>query len=272
MPILRPDFHARYGPRALILGGSEGTGAAFAEELAAAGFALALVARRQDALDATAAAIRARHGVPVACHRLDLASPDAPDRLAALVAQIDPGLVVYNAGATHGVGLFLDQPVARALDLVRLNCMGTVAVAHAALSRMKARGRGGLILVSSMSAMAGSGYVAAYAATKSFDLLLAEGLHWEMRRVGVDVMCAVLTLTDTPAMARSGMAIDADPAMQAMDPADVAAAALPQLGHRAVWFAVGDEAAAAMRAAPREALSDAMSRASARLWDIAVDP
>lgn len=267
-----PDgFLERYGPRALILGGSEGIGASFADALAAAGLDITLVARSAQSLEATAARLRERHGGKVDVHLLDLTGPDVEAAAAALFASQDFGLVVYNAGATHGAGLFLDQPVDKALNLVRLNCAGPVIFAHHALTAMRTRGRGGLILVSSMSGMAGSGYVAGYAASKSFEITLAEGLHWEMARDGVDVMCAVATLTDTPAMRRSGLQLDADPNFVAMDADAVALGALRNLGVAVVWFAAGEETAQALRAAPRRALTDSMSRTSARLYGFAPD-
>ncbi len=264
-------FLERYGPRALILGGSEGIGAAFAERLAAQGFGLTLVSRSAAKLDVVANDLRTRHGADVITHALDLTSPEAIKRAGEIVGGGEFGLVIYNAGAAHGVGLFLDQPLQRALDLVALNCTTTTAFAHHALAPMRARGKGGMILVSSMSGLVGAGYVAAYAASKSFEMTLCEGLHWEMARDGVDVMCAVASLTDTPAMARSGMILDADANYTPMTSDEVARGALASLGQQAVWFAVGDEAAAAIRSAPRPTMSDAMSRTSARLWGIEVD-
>lgn len=276
MSAILPDggddgFLDRYGPRALILGGSEGIGASFADRLAARGFALTLVARREKALEETAAGLRERHGVDVATSILDLTDPDIAARAGEIIAGDSFGLVIYNAGATHGAGLFLDRPLKGALDLVALNCVGPVAFAHHALRPMRERGRGGLILLSSMSGLAGAGYVATYAASKSFDIILAEGLHWEMARSGVDVLCAVATLTDTPAMVRSGMLLDANPDYVAMDPGVVAEGALANLGKKPVWFAAGEEAGQALRsAADRPALSDRMSRTSAGLYGIAV--
>lgn len=264
------DFLERYGPRALILGGSEGIGAGFAELLAGYGLDLTLVARSAETLQRTAAELTARHQVDIDVRRLDLTGPGIEEQAAAILDAHEYGLVIYNAGATHGVGLFLESPVEKALNLVRLNCIGPVVFAHRALGQMRARGRGGLILLSSMSAMAGAGYVATYAATKSFEMILAEGLHWELGREGVDVLCVVAGLTDTPAMARSGMAADYA-GMTAMNSNDVAAGGLAQLGRAPVWFAVGDAAAEGMRQVKRVDLTDAMSRSSAALWGIDVE-
>jgi hypothetical protein len=95
-----------------------------------------------------------------------------------------------------------------------------------------------------------------------------EGLHWELSRDGVDVMCLVATLTDTPAMARSGIVLDADPQFTPMNPDAVVDGALANLGHTPLWFAAGGEVAQAIRATPRAALTEAMSRSSAKLWGI----
>ncbi len=264
---LLSGFVERYGPRALILGGSEGIGLALAEKLAAAGLDLTLVARSAPALEEAAQAIRQGHAVDVETLILDLTGADVQTRAAQIIAAHEYGLVIYNAGATHGVGLFLDQPVDRALTLARLNCTGPIAFAHPALMAMRGRGRGGLLLISSMSGMVGSGYVAAYAASKSFEIVLAEGLHWELARDGVDVMCAVATLTDTPAMRRSGM-VEVD-GLVPMDSATFAHNALAALGSAPVWYAVGDAAVEAMRAVPRIASTAHTSIISAQLWGIA---
>lgn len=265
--MVEQSFFEKYGPRALILGGSEGIGASFADELAAKGFDLTLIARNSSRLDGAAQKVRGEHKVDVDTHAIDLTGPDAGDRLAEIIASHDYGLVVYNAGAAHGGCLFLDQPLQNSLNMVALNCTGPITVAYHALKPMRERGRGGLILLSSMSALAGSGFVAAYSATKSFDLVFAESLHWEMARDGVDVLCVVASLTDTPAMVRSGMKLDAAPEYVAMDPADLAQGGLAALGQQPVWFAT-PEAAKAIAEAPREATTDHMSRASAMLYGI----
>lgn len=262
------DFLKRYGPRALILGGSEGIGASFAEILAAKGFGVTLAARSKGPLEEAAAKIRAAYKVDVQTRVLDLTGPDVATAADEILNSGEYGLVVYNAGATHGVGLFLDQPVESALNLVRLNCYGPVIFAHRFLTRMRERGRGGYIMLSSMSAMSGAGYVATYSGVKSFEINLAEGLNWELKKHGVDVLCAVAGLTDTPAMARSGMIIDGSTGFTPMKSEDVASGALAALGQGPVWFAPGADAAAAMRAAPRDQLIETMSQASAALWGL----
>jgi short-subunit dehydrogenase len=259
----------KYGPAALVLGGSEGIGREFAEQLAAAGLELVLVARNRAPLEAAAAQLRAAHGVRVTNYARDLAGAELEAFADEILARHDVGLVICNAGATHGVGPFLDAPLGQALHLVRLNCLAPLIFAHKTLTQRRARGAG-LIMVSSMSGVCGSGLVATYAATKAFEIALCEGLHWELGREGIDVLCAVAGLTDTPAMRRSGLSFSAAAAKGyvAMNAADVARGALEQLGRAAVWYAVGEAAALALRQMPRAQLTVVMSEASAALYNV----
>lgn len=266
------EIAKKYGPVALVLGGSEGIGRQFAEALGAAGMELVLVARSSGPLEQAAAQIRAAHGVRVTICARDLTAGEPAALADELLAAHDVGLVICNAGATHGVGPFLEQPLENALQLVRLNCLVPLSFAHRALGRRRGRGGAGLILVSSMSGLCGSGLVAAYAAAKAFEIALAEGLHWELGREGIDVLCAVAGLTDTPAMRRSGLSFSAaaQKGYMAMNAADVARGALEQLGRTAVWYAVGEATASALRQMPRPQLTVAMSEASAAMYNVAL--
>lgn len=220
---MRADFADRYGPWAVIAGASEGIGACFARRIAAAGVHPVLVARNEAKLRALAADLPVESRVAA----VDLTAPDVLDALAPAFDGIDVGLLVYNAGAMHGTGLFVDRPVEDALHLVNLNCRTVVQLTHALGGAMAARRRGGIVLMTSMAGAAGSGYTAVYAATKSFDLVLAEGLWMELGQYGVDVIAVPAGLTDTPAMRRSGIISDDG---GAMDPDVVAATALDALG------------------------------------------
>lgn len=219
----------RYGPCALILGGSEGIGAAFAEQLAAEGLDLVLVARRPGPLEASAQALRDAYRVDVRTAIVDLTADDMERRLVDATDGREIGLVVYNAGATHGVPEFLDGTVEERLSLVHLNCVGPVRVAHRFGGAMVRRGRGGLIFLTSMSGVCGAARTATYSATKAFDLVLAEGLWAEWGPKGVDVLALVAGATRTPAMESSGARIGSEE-FPGMDPADVAREGLAAIG------------------------------------------
>ena len=99
---------ARYGAWAVIAGGSDGTGAAFAHEIAAAGLNILLVARRKALLDSLAAELRATYGVEVRSLVQDLNAPDAALQMAHATEGLEVGLYVSNAGAESGGHAFLD--------------------------------------------------------------------------------------------------------------------------------------------------------------------
>lgn len=142
----------RYGPWAIIAGGSDGIGSAFAHALAARGMNVVLVARRKAVLEATADDIRATHGVEVATVSLDLTAPGALADLQRETAGLEPGLFVYNAGGDDYSAAFLDKELATHLQLVQRNCVSVLEAAYRFGGPMVARGRGALVLVTSGAA------------------------------------------------------------------------------------------------------------------------
>jgi NADP-dependent 3-hydroxy acid dehydrogenase YdfG len=167
-------FLNRYGPWALVAGASEGIGEAFARELARRGLNLVLVARRSGPLEAAAREIAGVAKVQVRCLPLDLGRADAAAALAEELADLDVGLVVYNA-ALAPVGEFLQIPLDEQLAAIDVNVRGPLSVARDFGQRMAARGSGGIVLLSSLTAFQGSPFIATYGATKSFLLALARG-------------------------------------------------------------------------------------------------
>ncbi len=223
---MRHSIGERYGPWALIAGGSEGIGLEFARLLAAEGVNLLLIARREEPLVSAREQIIREFSVEVHCRTLDLSSPSLEGELDAVLGDIEVGLLVYNAGATHGAGLFLDEPLDKSRRLVSLNCDAPVVLCHRLGGEMRRRGRGGILLMSSMSGLTGGAYIATYTASKSFDIVLAESLWAELKPCGIDVLGLIAGATDTPAMRDSGVMLGDS----AMSPADVAAEGLAALG------------------------------------------
>jgi uncharacterized protein len=220
------DFRRKYGPWALVAGASEGIGAAFAEELAARGLDVILVARRAEPLAALAAQLRAAHGVEVRTASVDLGAPSVLDDVRRASAGLEIGLLVYNA-AVSLIGPFLDQPLADKLRAIDVNCRGPLILADELGRAMARRGRGGIVLMTSLAGTQGTPYVTTYAATKAFDLVLAEGLWDELREHGVDVLGCRAGATRTPAYERSNPAPGPAPVMDARP---VAVKALDALG------------------------------------------
>jgi len=223
-------FADRYGPWAVVAGASDGTGAEFARQLAGRGVDVVLVARRRELLEQLAAELAVSSRVVV----LDLAVEGAAAELAEATADLEVGLLVFNAGADDHAEPFLDQTLEQLGALVRRNCTTVMEACHRFGGPMVERGRGGMVLLSSGAAWAGSSLVATYGATKAFDLVLAEGLWAEWHDHGVDVLGLVLGATDTPALRRL-LATHGGDLGPLADPSEVVAEALDHLGDGPTW-------------------------------------
>lgn len=225
------DFAERYGPWAVVAGASEGIGASFSKKLAERGLNLVLVARRAAPLEDLAAELRHKHGVEVKVEPLDLGSPDAVTGMREATEGVDVGLMVYNA-AYSPIGAFLDIDVEEHLKAVDVNVYGPLRLSHYFGRRFVARGKGGIILMSSMSGFQGTAMVANYAATKAYDMVLAEGLWYELQQQGVDVLACVAGATLTPNYESSTDRIPTKGLALPMRPDDVTEQALRDLSQR----------------------------------------
>lgn len=218
-------FRDTYGPWALVAGASEGLGACFARAAAARGLHPILVARREDPLDAIADELRHDHGVEPLIVPLDLAREDAWPTLRDAIGARAVGLLIYNA-ATIPRGRFLDHDREELCRALYVNCRGPLVLTRELGARMAARGRGGIVLVTSLAGLQGTPLFAAYGATKAFEQTLAEALWDELGRDGVDVLACCAGATRTPGF------VESDPRgrVPVMEPADVVAEALAALG------------------------------------------
>ena len=179
------------GKWALVTGASAGIGKALADELALGGANLVLTARRQDRLQSLAADLRARHKIQTEVVIADLTQPAAPEEIFHFTQnkKLEIGLLVNNAGFGQ-FGEFHTVTPDRLLEMVQVNCGAVVHLTRLYLPIMAARRSGDVLIVASTAAFQAVPYVATYAATKVFDLFLAEGLAEEMKPYGVRV-CAL---------------------------------------------------------------------------------
>lgn len=221
----RDDFAARYGAWAAVAGASEGLGAAFAESLAARGANLLLVARRAGRLSELARRIEAERGVRVRALALDLADPGLPAALVEAAGDLEIGVAVYNA-AYSPIGRFLEVELAELVRVVDVNVRAPVAFVRTLAPAMATRGRGAVVLMSSLAGLQGSPRIATYAASKAFALILAEGLFGELRERGIDVIASCAGAIRTPGYA----ARSERDAPGTLDPAEVAEQTLSALG------------------------------------------
>lgn len=215
-------FATRFGPWALVTGASDGIGREMARSLAQRGLNLILVARREDALVGLAAELSVRTEiVPV-----DLGSEAGVAQVLAAAADKEVGLMAQAAGFGTSGG-FLSIDPAEELQMLDVNCRAVVSLLHGLAPAMTARGRGGIILFSSLVAFQGVPRAATYAATKAFNQVLAEGLRLELGPAGVEV------LATAPGPVDSGFGARADMRMSgALSPEVVAEGTLRALGRR----------------------------------------
>jgi len=197
-----PSFLERYGPAALVTGAAQGIGRAFADAIAARGLAVHLLDVQPEPVARAADEVAARFGVHAHPVVVDLSRRDCLDAVRAAVPVDEIGLVVCNA-AIGQEGPFLDEPLDALHRAIDVNCRAAVSLAHGFGGEMARRGRGGLILLASGTALQGSPRYVSYAATKAFNLVLGESLFYELRDHGVDVLAFVPGPTNTPGLRRS---------------------------------------------------------------------
>jgi short-subunit dehydrogenase len=197
-----PSFRDRYGSWGVITGASDGTGAAYARQLASLGLNLVLIARNAKPLAALAAELTRAHGVETRIATIDLYQPDAGARVLAAAEGLEIGLYISNAGADCNGSRFLNAPLEAWKQLINRNVLAVVEAAYGFAKPMCERGRGGIILMSSGVALGGQPGVAVYSGTKGFDLNFAESLWAELRPHGVDVLGGVCPPMNTPSLRR----------------------------------------------------------------------
>jgi len=181
----------------VIAGASEGLGAAYARALGRRGMDLVLVARRSEPLEALAARLRDELAIEVRTISLDLAEPDAIEQLFRSTATLEVGVAIYNA-AFAPVGELVTMATEQLVRVVDVNVRAPLLFARAFAPPMVARRRGAIVLVSSVAGLQGSPRIACYAASKAFEIVLAEGLWGELRRRGVDVLGVTAGAIRTP--------------------------------------------------------------------------
>jgi short-subunit dehydrogenase len=235
------EFRDKYGPWAIVAGASEGVGASLARSLAARGVNCLLIAK-YGPLEEVAQEVRA-FGVEGVTAKIDLAAPDACARIVEASGDRQIGLYVANAGSDRVGARFHDREIGAWRKLLQLNVITTIEACHHFGGLMRARGRGGLILVNSGACYGGASILASYAACKGYLLNFAEGIWAELRPHGVDVLTIALDKTDTPmlrgTLERNGLPIPPGLA----DPDDVAEVALQRLPHGPIhnWGLADDE-------------------------------
>jgi len=194
----------RFGPWALVTGASSGIGKEFAQQIAASGINIVLVARRGDLLKEVGVEFSKRYGVEHRVVVLDVSREDFIRQLASATDDLDIGLVVSNAG-TGNPGEFLKLDRQLLEETLRLNTMSHLDIAHYFGGKLAERRRGGLILVGAMGAENGIPCMANDGGAKAYVHSLGEALHYEFKPLGVYVTVLAAGVTNTAVIDKFGL-------------------------------------------------------------------
>jgi short-subunit dehydrogenase len=216
-------------PRALITGASAGIGAAIATELARRGTDLVLVARHAVRLRALADDLGAAHGIDAEVLSADLLDEGDLVRVEQRLADPpDIDLLVDNAGIGR-YGSLAELPLDGEERTVRLDVLAMFRLAHTAARVMRPRGRGSILLVSSMAGFQALPGNATYSASKAFVTSFGQALHEELRPFGVRVTTLCPGYTRTEFHERAGVDTSGMPGLFWQDAGTVARAGLDGL-------------------------------------------
>jgi short-subunit dehydrogenase len=185
---------------AVITGASAGIGTTFARKLAARGYDLLLIARREDRLRSLAGELSDAHHVKADVLVADLADSAGMERAASTIqGAANLELLVNNAGfGLHG--LFFQTDVAGQAEMHRLHVEATMRLTHAALVNLVPRGTGGVINVASVAGFAQAPGSITYNSTKAWMISFTEGVAIELASkssaVRVQALCPGFTLSE----------------------------------------------------------------------------
>jgi short-subunit dehydrogenase len=189
---------------ALVTGASSGIGHALANELANRGYDV-VIASAGDRLSGAAQAIRG-HGHQVVEVNADLATRAGVDELWKQVQILGRpvDIACINAGVGVG-GLFSETDLDSELNMVELNCVGTVQLAKLVVRQMRELDAGKILFTASIAGEMVAPRETVYAATKAFVLSFAHSLRYELRETGITVTALQPGPTDTDFFHRAGM-------------------------------------------------------------------
>ena len=187
----------KYGTTALVAGASEGIGAAFATYLAKEGMDLILIARRLQPLQQLARSLQDRYKINVMSIQCDLSDPNATQQIEKALNGREISLIVYNAALSY-IGPFIENSQENISLAAQVNMITPLNMVRFFGEKMVAKGKGAIVLMSSLAGFQGSGYLSLYAATKAFSRIFGESLWYEWKGRGVDVIACCAGAISTP--------------------------------------------------------------------------
>ena len=188
------DLKETYGNWAIVTGASSDIGRA--NELAAKGFNLVIISRNRTVLEKIADEVEAKFNIDVIELPINLRDENLITVLSMQTEAPDAGIVASIAGEmylSHHTGLNPDEE----LDLIRLNIIAPTVLSSYFAKKLGKRKRCGIILTGSMLGYQGTPYFTTYAGTKAYEIVRDEGLAYELRKHGVDILVMNPGLTKT---------------------------------------------------------------------------
>ncbi|SCC26833.1 hypothetical protein GA0061071_110123 [Kosakonia oryzendophytica] len=214
---------------ALITGASSGIGAVYADRLAARGYNLLLVARREDRLNSLAADLQQRYGIEARTMVADLSQPEGIQRVETVLQEdASIAVLVNNAGAA-ALSPFLSSTAQQHEAINTLNTTALMRLTLAVLPRFVENNRGTLINIASVVAFHARAGSAVYSATKAWVLNFTRGLQEEFADSNIRIQAVLPAATATEIWGHSGITLDALPEGSVMTTEDLVDAALAGL-------------------------------------------
>lgn len=196
-----PGFRDKYGQWAFVAGASAGIGACVARELAKRGMNVAIAARRIEKLEEVAAGIRGDFGVETRTVQVDLLDPNRLQIVAGALEGLDVGVFVYSAADGYA-GAFLQRSMEDYRRDIELNDVALLEFAYYFADLFCRQKRGALVFLGSNAGLCTVPGMAVYAATKGFEAQLATSLWAELAPYNVDVLCSIISGTETDGIRR----------------------------------------------------------------------
>lgn len=228
------SLNEKYGSWALVVGSAEGLGEAYSFELAKRKMNLVMVDNQPEKQTALADKLENEFSIQTIRLAVDLFENDSINKIMKSIETVDCRLLLYVA-AYSKVKPFFSNTNEDIEKYANINCLKLTSLVHSFGSKLKNKGGGGILMMSSLAGLIGMQMITPYAATKAYTWNLAEALHYELKPFNIEVMACIAGATATPSY------LSSEPKYgffkpQIMKPNVVANAALNKLGKKAMFI------------------------------------